>query len=191
MEVGMGSSEPLGSGDALILVDVQQDFCPGGSLPIEQGHNVVPVLNRWIEDAVQAGVPVFASRDWHPAEHLSFHASGGPWPSHCIQDTEGAAFHPDLCLPADVITVTKGHHAHKDQYSAFDETDLGDALRQRGVKRVWIGGLAQDVCVRATALDAVQAGFETHVIAEATRPVTEEGGRKALAEMRQAGVLID
>jgi len=187
----MGSSEPLGSGDALILVDVQQDFCPGGSLPIEQGHNVVPVLNRWIEDAVQAGVPVFASRDWHPAEHLSFHASGGPWPSHCIQDTEGAAFHPDLCLPADVITVTKGHHAHKDQYSAFDETDLGDALRQRGVKRVWIGGLAQDVCVRATALDAVQAGFETHVIAEATRPVTEEGGRAALAEMRQAGVLID
>jgi len=94
-------------------------------------------------------------------------------------------------LPADVITVTKGHHAHKDQYSAFDETDLGDALRQRGVKRVWIGGLAQDVCVRATGLDAVQAEFETHVISEATRPVTEEGGRTALAEMRQAGVLID
>src|SRR5215213_4674361 len=90
MEVGMDPSEPLGSRDALVLVDVQQDFCPGGSLPIEQGHDVVPILNRWIEDAVQAGAPVFASRDWHPEEHLSFHASGGPWPAHCIQDTEGA-----------------------------------------------------------------------------------------------------
>jgi len=170
---------------------VQQDFCPGGSLPIEQGHSVVPVLNRWIEDAVQAGAPVFASRDWHPAEHLSFHTSGGPWPRHCVQDTEGAAFHPELQLPDDVITVTKGHHSHKDQYSAFDETDLADALRQRGIKRIWIGGLAQDVCVRATALDAVKAGFETHVISEATRPVTKEGGRAALAEMQQAGVLVE
>jgi nicotinamidase/pyrazinamidase len=187
----MDPSKPLGSRDALILVDVQQDFCPGGSLPIEQGHDVVPILNRWIEDAVQAGAPVFASRDWHPAEHRSFHASGGPWPAHCIQDTQGAAFHPDLRLPADAITITKGHHPYKDQYSAFDDTDLVDALRQRGIERVWIGGLAQDVCVRATALDAVRAGFETHIISEATRPVTEEGGRKALAEMRQAGVLID
>ena len=88
----MDPSKPLGSRDALILVDVQQDFCPGGSLPIEQGHDVVPILNRWIEDAIQAGAPVFASRDWHPAEHLSFHASGGPWPAHCIQDTQGAPF---------------------------------------------------------------------------------------------------
>ena len=187
----MAEPQHLGSGDALILVDVQQDFCPGGALPIEQGYSVIPVLNRWIEQAVQADVPVFASRDWHPKDHLSFTASGGPWPAHCIQGTKGAAFHADLRLPADVITITKGHHAHKDQYSAFDETDLADALRQRGIKRVWIGGLAQDVCVRATALDAVRAGFETHVIAEATRPVTEEGGREALADMRQAGVSIE
>src|SRR5436853_5435959 len=95
-------------GDALIIVDVQNDFCPGGALPIAGGDEVVPVLNRWIEAAVMEHVPVYASRDWHPADHISFHQQGGPWPPHCIQDSEGARFHPELQLPNSVIKITKG-----------------------------------------------------------------------------------
>jgi nicotinamidase/pyrazinamidase len=180
-------------GDALIVVDVQPDFCPGGALPIERGDEVVPVLNRAIATAQAADVPVpvYASRDWHPRGHLSFVERGGPWPPHCIQDTAGAAFHPDLRLPADVRVVAKGTRFDKDQYSAFDDTGLADELRREDVRRVWIGGLAEDVCVRATALDARKAGFEVHLLAAATRPVTPEGGEQARDEMREAGVIIE
>lgn len=184
------ASADLRSSDALIVVDVQRDFCPGGLLAIEHGDDVVPVLNRWIETAEAAGVPVVASRDWHPAHHLSFAPQGGEWPVHCVQNTEGATFHPDLRLPADALIVTKGDRTDRDQYSAFDATGLADELKRRGVSRVWIGGLAEDVCVRATALDAAKAGFETKVIADATKPVTAEGGTAARAEMRDAGVAI-
>jgi nicotinamidase/pyrazinamidase len=178
-------------GDALIVVDVQVDFCPGGALPIEGGDEVVPVLNRWIEAAVAAGIPVFASRDWHPGHHLSFSASGGPWPAHCIQDSPGARFHPGLTLPESAIVVTKGVRSDRDQYSAFDETGLAVELRKRGIRRVWIGGLAQDVCVRATVLEALGEGFETIVIADAARPVSRAGGERATEEMRQAGARFE
>ena len=194
MEPGMqadpGLENPLRRGDALIVVDAQNDFCPGGALPIEEGDAVVPVLNRWIKRASKAGVPVFASCDWHPPEHLSFKPQGGEWPVHCVQGTAGAAFHPDLELPADAKLVRKGASPDRDQYSALDGTGLAEELRRRGVKRVWIGGLAEDVCVRATALDAVRQGFETHLIQSATRPVTAEGGKAARSEMREAGVAI-
>jgi nicotinamidase/pyrazinamidase len=177
-------------GDALIIVDVQPDFCPGGALPIARGDDVVPVLNRAIAAAAQAKVPVYASRDWHPRGHVSFAERGGPWPPHCVQDTPGAAFHPDLRLPADARIVTKGTRFDKDQYSAFDDTGLASELRHDSVRRVWIGGLAEDVCVKATALDARRAGFEVHLLEDATRPVTPEGGTQALAEMRAAGVQV-
>jgi nicotinamidase/pyrazinamidase len=188
--VTKGTQNPFRPGDALIVVDVQRDFCPGGSLAIEHGDEVVPVLNGWIKRAAEAGVPVVASRDWHPPSHLSFKPQGGEWPVHCVQGTEGAGFHPDLALPADAIVVTKGDRTDRDQYSAFDATGLAEDLRRRGTARVWIGGLAEDVCVRATALDAAKAGFEAKVIAAATKPVTEAGGKKARAEMRAAGVTI-
>jgi nicotinamidase/pyrazinamidase len=181
----------LQPGDALLIVDVQIDFCPGGALPIEQGDAVIPVLNRWIEAALAAQVPIYASRDWHPAHHLSFCESGGEWPVHCLQDQQGARFHPDLKLPDSAIVVTKGTRFDRDQYSAFDETGLGAELKRRGVTRLWIGGLALDVCVRATALDARRQRFETIVIAEAARPVTNAGGERALEEMRAAGVVFD
>ena len=180
----------LRPGDALIVVDVQRDFCPGGSLAIAEGDAVVPALNAWIGRAMEAGAPVVASCDWHPADHLSFQPQGGEWPVHCVQDTDGAAFHPDLKLPPDALVVRKGDRTDRDQYSAFDATGLADELRRRNVTRVWIGGLAEDVCVRATALDAAKAGLETHVIAAATRPVTQAGGETARAEMRAAGVTI-
>jgi nicotinamidase/pyrazinamidase len=177
----------LRDGDALIVVDVQPDFCPGGKLGIDDGDSVIPVLNDWIDAAQAEGVPIYASRDWHPAHHVSFEESGGPWPEHCVQDTPGAQFHPDLKLPDSTVKISKGVRLDKDQYSAFDDTGLADYLKDKGVERVWIGGLAEDVCVHATVLDACKAGFETHLIPDATRPVTPEGGEKARREMEEAG----
>ena len=181
----------LQRGDALIVVDVQRDFCPGGALPIERGDEIVPILNRWIAAAADSHVPIYLSRDWHPAGHLSFVASGGRWPIHCLQDSDGARFHPDLTVPASAVKVTKGVRFDQDQYSAFDQTGLAKELRAKGIRRVWIGGLAQDVCVRATVLEAVREGFDTIVIADATRPVTSAGGREADDDMRHAGARFE
>ena len=181
----------LGKGDAVFVVDVQNDFCPGGALPIEQGDAVVPEINRWLDAANAAGVPIYASRDWHPETHLSFEPFGGPWPVHCVQDTPGAAFHDDLRLGSDAIVVTKGTRFDKDQYSAFDDTGLAKELRRNSVSRLWVGGLALDVCVRATVLDAVSSGFEVRLITAACKPVTPKGGEDALAEMKTAGANIE
>lgn len=183
--------ENLRPGDALIIVDVQNDFCPGGALPIEGGDEVIPVLNACIAAADAKDVPVYASRDWHPAGHISFKERGGLWPPHCIQDSEGARFHPDLKLPESAITITKGVRFDQDQNSAFDQTGLGTELREKRIRRLWIGGLAQDVCVRATVLDALKEGFEVVVIANATRPVTPEGGGAARREMGDAGARFE
>jgi nicotinamidase/pyrazinamidase len=177
----------LRAGDALVIVDVQRDFCPGGALAIAGGDEVVPVLNRWIRAAGAAGVPVYASRDWHPNRHPSFAEFGGKWPPHCLQDSGGARFHDDLELPSSSIVVTKGTRFDRDQNSAFDGTGLTTELRRSGIKRLWVGGLAQDVCVCATVLDARREGFETIVIADATKPVTREGSELAQEQMRKAG----
>lgn len=182
--------DALCEGDALLIVDVQPDFCPGGALPIPEGGAVVPVLNAWIAAAAAAGVPVYASRDRHPPGHLSFADQGGDWPPHCVQDTPGAGFHPDLALPDGAVWIAKGTRLDRDQHSAFDETGLAEHLRARGVTRVWIGGLALDVCVRATVLDAREAGFAACLIREGTRPATAEGGERTLAELRRAGARI-
>jgi len=178
----------LQQGDAVLVIDVQNDFCPGGALAIPDGDTVIAPLNTWVAAAHAAGIPVYASRDWHPANHLSFAPQGGPWPPHCVQDTNGAAFHPCLELGAGAIIVTKGTRFDQDQYSAFDETGLAAELKRAGVSRVWIGGLAQDVCVKASAIDAARAGFEVHLIPDASLPVTPEGGAEACEEMRAAGV---
>lgn len=176
--------------DALVIVDVQVDFCPGGALPIPDGDAVVPVVNGWIEAAARAGSPVYFSRDWHPEGHPSFRERGGQWPVHCVQDSPGAALHPGVRRPARARLVTKGTRFDRDQYSAFDETGLADVLRRDGVARVFVAGLAQDVCVRATVLDAIAHGFETCLILAGTRPVTVEGGHAALDEMRRASARI-
>jgi nicotinamidase/pyrazinamidase len=181
----------LGPGSALLLVDVQVDFCPGGALPVPSGDGVVPVLNRWLAAARARGVPVYVSRDWHPPGHPSFAEAGGPWPAHCVQDSPGAAWHPDLELPPDAVPVSKGARFDRDQLSAFDATGLGERLVRDGVKVLWIGGLAGDVCVRATALDALAAGFEVHVLEAGVRSVDPEAGAAALAEMRAAGATIE
>jgi nicotinamidase/pyrazinamidase len=183
----------FGAGDALLIVDVQNDFCPGGALAVPDGDAVVPVLNQWIDQANARGIPVFASRDWHPPNHISFKNRGGPWPRHCVRGTSGAAFHPDLRLPPDVEIVSKAEDPDKDSYSAFGGTDLAGRLREANVKTVWIGGLAQDYCVRATALDAIQQGFKVHLITDATRAVNVHpgDGQRALDEIQKAGAVLE
>lgn len=177
--------------DALLIVDLQNDFCPGGALPVGEGDGVVAVLNRWIAAAAQGGADVIASRDWHPPGHVSFHERGGPWPTHCVQGTAGAAFHPQLALPPDARIVSKGTDAGRDHYSAFEGTGLADLLRKRGIRRLWVGGLALDVCVRATVLDALKEGFEVHLLQPATRPVDPGEGPGALEQMRAAGCVLE
>ncbi len=183
-------SDSMKPGDCLLLVDVQNDFCPGGALPIPDGDAVVPVINRWIDAARLKAVPVYASRDWHPLRHISFREEGGKWPQHCLADSPGAAFHPQLLLPDDTVKITKGVRFDKDQNSAFDETGFAVFLKREGIARLWIGGLAEDVCVLATVLDARREGFTVNVIAAAVRPVTPQGGRAAAAAMRTAGAMI-
>lgn len=176
--------------DALIVVDVQRDFCPGGAIPIAGGDRIVPVINRLIEETVAAGGTVIASRDWHPKGHISFQSCGGSWPEHCVQNSDGAKFHNDLHLPANILVISKGADLDRDQFSAFDDTGLADELRRRGICRAIVCGLALDICVRATALDALHEGFRTLVEREATRPVTEAAGDAVISEMTRAGVVI-
>lgn len=182
--------ETLQQGDGLLIVDVQKNFCPGGALPIEGGDRIIPVMNPWIEAAKKKGLPIYASRDWHPVRHVSFSEQGGKWPPHCIQDSEGAGFPPALNLPEGVIKVTKGVRFDRDQNSAFDETGLAEQMKREGVKRLWVGGLAQDVCVLATVLDALKEGLEVFVLLKGTRPVNPEGGKEALKKMKEAGAKI-
>ena len=137
------------SKDALIVVDVQNDFCPGGALAVKEGDRVVPVLNRHIDQFTKAGLPIFATRDWHPAKTSHFNTSGGPWPPHCIQGSTGAQFHPDLKLRADTVIVSAGMGSDEDGYSGFlgindSGAKLVDLLRQRGIERIFVGGLATD-----------------------------------------------
>jgi len=176
--------------DALIIVDLQNDFCPGGALPVAEAEAVVPRVNALIAAAERAGALIVASRDWHPANHMSFMAAGGPWPRHCVQHEHGALFHRALRLPSNALIVTKGDCIEADQYSAFDSTGLAETLRRSAIGRVWICGLALDVCVKATALDSLAAGFMTILALSATAPVTPQGGAAALELMKRAGVLL-
>ncbi len=184
------SAKTMKKGDGLLIVDVQNDFCPGGALPIPEGDIIVPVLNRWTEAAVRRGVPVYASRDWHPRRHISFQEEGGKWPPHCLQDSWGAAFHPELRLPGNVVKIAKGVRFDKDQYSVFDDTGFAWLLKRDAVIRLWIGGLAEDVCVLETVLDARKAGFEVNVITLATRPITPRGGELALLDIKKVGAVV-
>jgi len=188
VEEGAPLLEP---GDALVIVDVQRDFCPGGALPVTGGDQVIPALNAWLHAARLRGVPVVATRDWHPPRHPSFANEGGPFPVHCVEDTQGAQFHPDLVLPPGTLVLCKGVRLDRDQTSAFDDTGLAGWLRAQGVRRIFIGGLAQDICVRDTVLDARREGFEVHVLVDATRPISEAGGRAALAAMQEAGAILE
>lgn len=180
--------------DALVLVDVQNDFCAGGSLAVPDGDQVVPVLNRYIERFHEAGAPIFASRDWHPPKTRHFQAYGGAWPPHCVQGTPGARFHLGLAVPEEAVVVSKGMDPDEDAYSTFQAADDGGRrfatmLSERGIRRLYVGGLATDYCVKATVLDALREGFEVAVLADAVRAVDVKpgDGEQAITEMREAG----
>jgi nicotinamidase/pyrazinamidase len=176
---------------ALIVVDVQNDFCPGGTLAVAEGDKVVSPLNKLIEEFLERGEPVFKSRDWHPEKTKHFQAYGGSWPVHCVQNTNGAEFHPDLIDDKHIRIVSKGL-GDTDCYSAFDETDLELQLRRLGVEEVWVGGLATDYCVKSTVLDALEEGFSVKALENAMRAVDVNpgDGERAIAEMREAGAEI-
>ena len=180
----------LSKGDVLLIVDVQHDFLPGGALAVPNGDEVVPVLAQLARYAEQNGVPIVASRDWHPENHCSFTAQGGPWPPHCIADSEGASLDEDLQLPADVHIVDKATRPDADAYSAFEETGLDTWLRRRDVKRVVIGGLATEYCVLNTARDARTHGFDVTLLTDAIRAIDSSGGERAIDELRDLGADI-
>jgi nicotinamidase/pyrazinamidase len=176
---------------ALIVVDVQNDFCPGGALAVERGDEVVAPLNNLIEEFLSRGDLVVKSRDWHPAQTKHFTEYGGKWPVHCVRGTRGAEFHPALLDDPRIHIVSKGL-SDEDCYSAFDRTELAGLLRAQGVTEVWVGGLATDYCVKHTVLDALRFGFEVKAVRDAMRAVELSPGdsERAIEEMRRAGAEI-
>jgi len=188
----MGKNEQeisLQQGDALIIVDLQNDFLPGGSLAVSQGDEVIPAMNSYLKAARDNSLPVFATRDWHPPHHSSFQERGGPWPPHCIAETEGANFAANLDLPPETVIISKAEEIDKDAYSGFEGTDLNERLRARGINRLLIGGLATDYCVLNTVMDALKLGYEVLMLDDASRAVNvkPDDGAKAIKEMTQLG----
>jgi nicotinamidase/pyrazinamidase len=178
----------LGAGDALLVIDMQVDFLPGGKLGVPQGDAVIGPINRLMRVFDSQGLAVYASRDWHPGNHCSFSARGGPWPPHCVAGTAGAAFSDQIELPAGAVIVSKADSADLDAYSAFSGTDLAAQLRARGVRRVVVGGLATDYCVLNTVVDAREHGFEVLIVPEAMRAVDVAPGDGERAIARMAGL---
>jgi nicotinamidase/pyrazinamidase len=174
-------------GEALIIVDFQNDFTPGGALAVPEGDQIAGRVNELAADP--RFDLVVATRDWHPPNHGSFAEQGGPWPVHCVRDSEGAQLHPALERERVEVVVDKGQNPDTEGYSGFDETPLGELLRSRGIDRLTIVGLATDYCVKNTALDALREGFEVTVDSDAVRGVEANEGdsEKALAEVREAG----
>ncbi len=179
---------------ALVIVDVQNDFCSGGSLAVSRGDEVVPILNEYASRFSRARLPVYAARDWHPEVTTHFKEGGGVWPPHCVAGTNGAAFHSDLKLPPQTIVVSKGTQPDEDAYSAFQAHDynglsFADSLRQQGVGHLYIGGLATDYCVRFSVQDALALGLAATVLVDAVRGVDRKAGdsERALEEMKEAG----
>lgn len=179
---------------ALVIVDVQNDFCPGGALPVPEGDKVVPALNQYIERFQKAGLVIYASRDWHPEKTKHFKAYGGLWPAHCVQNTKGAEFHHDIKLPKEAIILTKGEDPNEDSYSGFqaktkENKSFADSLKEKGIERLYVGGLATDYCVRATVLDALKQGVKATIIMDAVKGVNikPEDSAAAMEEMEKQG----
>jgi nicotinamidase/pyrazinamidase len=177
---------------ALLLVDVQKDFFAGGALPVPKAHCVLPSLNRYIAEAVQHHMPVYASRDWHPAVSSHFKLYGGPWPPHCVQGSAGAEFHDEICLPPAVTVISKGDEFATSGYSDFEGHTSGGTpfvadLRARGISHLYVGGVATEYCIRYTVMDALAAGLRVTVLQDAIAGIDAEDSERALAEMLEGG----
>jgi nicotinamidase/pyrazinamidase len=177
------------AGDALIVIDMQNDFLPGGSLAIAGGDAIIPQLNRYLAFFAVHRLPVFATRDWHPPDHCSFQSQGGSWPPHCIVGSDGAAFHPALALPVATHIISKAMARESDAYSGFSGTQLDELLRSLHIRRVFIGGVATEYCVFNTVQDALRLQYATFVLEDAVRAIDRQSGdgQRALQEMMHLG----
>lgn len=182
----------LSSTDALVVVDVQNDFLPGGALAVPGGNRIIPVLNQYIAFFSEHGLPIFATRDWHPPDHCSFIKQGGPWPPHCIADSNGAAFASGLELPTHTKIISKATTQSKDAYSAFSDTQLNALLQSLKIRRLFIGGLATEYCVLNTVKDAIQYQYTAFLLEDAVCAINQQpdDDRRALKEMKQLGVVF-
>ena len=183
---------------ALVIVDVQNDFCPGGALGVQDGDRILPVLNKYIEKFAQAGMPIFFTRDWHPTRTTHFNTDGGSWPRHCVQGSKGAEFHPDLQLGSHAAVLSKGMAVDEDSYSGFEAVDsrglsLGEVLRQSGIDRIYVGGLATDYCVKQTVLDGLAQGFQVVLLRDGVAGVNlqPEDSDRAIEDMVKAGITVE
>jgi len=179
----------LERGDALFIADIQNDFLPGGSLAVPRGDEIVPVLRDYLALFQSRALPIFTCRDWHPANHCSFRDQGGIWPPHCIAGSIGAEAPHDFPLPPSVVMVHKATAPDKEAYSAFEGTNLDEALRAVGVRRLFVGGLATDYCVLNTVKDARKLGYAVVLLTDAIRAVNvrPDDGANAEAEMLGLG----
>ncbi len=177
--------------DALIVVDIQKDFCPGGALPVSEGDKVVEPLNNYMDMFKKAGLPVFATRDWHPEEHISFSINGGLWPVHCLQNSDGAKFHDDLQFPSEIFIINKGDSPELEAYSGFQGTVLDALLKERGVRRIFVGGLATDYCVKNTVIGGLNLGYVVFLLSDAIRAVDIKrgDGENSIFEMLERGAI--
>lgn len=181
----------------LLIIDVQNDFCPGGALPVAGADAIIPILNRYIRLSLKRGLPIFASRDWHPRKTRHFKKFGGRWPIHCVQNTEGAQFHPCLRLPMETVILSKGMDPNKESYSAFQGVDSNrirfiKLLRTFGIDHILAGGLATDYCVRWSVLDAIKYGFKVTLLRDAIKGVDLEPGdsERAIKDMVKRGARL-
>lgn len=182
---------------ALLVVDVQNDFCTGGALAVPGSEQVVDAINRHLADAVARGIPVYASRDWHPPVTTHFQSYGGAWRAHCVQGSPGARFHPDLKLPSAAVVISKGQDSERPGYSALeghtpDGTPFLTDLANRGITRLYVGGLATDYCVKHSVVDALAAGLEVVVLGDAIAGVDANAGdsQRAIDEMLAKGAAL-
>lgn len=189
--------ESLGTNSVLIIVDMQNDFCPGGSLAVNGGDEIVPVINRYIEMFRKRGLPVIASRDWHPHETSHFKGFGGLWPEHCVQGSFGAGFRAGLLLPPDLLVFSKGMDPERDDYSALQGRDpagrtMANHFMKEGVSDLYLSGLATDYCVLQTGLEGLRLGFSVTVLVDSIRGVDLRPGdsERALDELKTAGAVL-
>jgi len=180
------------TGDALLIIDLQNDFLPGGALAVSDGDAVIAPLQAWIDRFVRERLPILATRDCHPADHCSFHEQGGPWPVHCVADSWGAAVTPALKLPPTALIIDKPCRADIETYDGFSGTRLDETLHQQNIQRLWGGGLATDYCVLNTVLEGLRRGYEVFLLTQAIRAVDlqPDDGQRALATMTALGAVI-
>jgi len=180
----------VGTGDALLIIDMQRDFMPGGALPVAGADALLSVINACMRRFEGKGLPIFATRDWHPDDHSSFVTEGGSWPVHCVADSDGARFAEGLELPQDVHTINKGKQCALPGYSAFEATALHMQLQAQGVHCLFVAGVATEYCVLASVLDALELGYAVVLLGDGVRAVSAQDGAQALHDMQQRGAVI-